>query len=69
MVDVGGGVGSTSIVLAKAFPHLRYVVQDRDAVAKEAEQLWKATMPGFVESGTVRLMGAWATSHCSPRTR
>lgn len=32
VVDVGGGVGSTTLVLAKAFPDLRFVVQDRAMV-------------------------------------
>ena len=29
VVDVGGGIGSTSMALAKAFPHLRFCIQDR----------------------------------------
>lgn len=29
IVDVGGGIGSTSMILAKAFPHLRFCIQDR----------------------------------------
>ncbi|EKM56173.1 uncharacterized protein PHACADRAFT_122410 [Phanerochaete carnosa HHB-10118-sp] len=50
VIDVGGGVGSLAMALAKAHKHLRYVVQDRHAVAKEGERLWKATVPGFVEN-------------------
>lgn len=33
VVDVGGGIGSTSMLLAHTFPHLRFVVQDRPQVA------------------------------------
>ena len=29
VVDVGGGIGSTSMTLAKAFPHLRFCIQDQ----------------------------------------
>jgi len=29
VVDVGGGIGSTSMTLAKAYPHLRFCIQDR----------------------------------------
>jgi len=29
VVDVGGGIGSTSMTLARAFPHLRFCIQDR----------------------------------------
>jgi 16S rRNA A1518/A1519 N6-dimethyltransferase RsmA/KsgA/DIM1 with predicted DNA glycosylase/AP lyase activity len=32
VVDVGGGVGSTTLQLLKAYPHLRYIVQDRPHV-------------------------------------
>ena len=57
VVDVGGGVGNLTMALAKVHEHLRYVIQDRAAVAKEGEQLWKANMPGFIESGIVQLQG------------
>ena len=33
-VDVGGGIGSTAMLLAHTFPHLRFVVQDRPQVAE-----------------------------------
>jgi hypothetical protein len=35
VVDVGGGVGTVTLLLAKSFPHLRYVVQDRPAVVPD----------------------------------
>ena len=37
VVDVGGGIGSTSLLLAHAFPHLRFLVQDRPQVATMGE--------------------------------
>jgi hypothetical protein len=36
VVDVGGGVGSSTLELFKAYPHLRYVVQDRPTVNAHA---------------------------------
>lgn len=36
VVDVGGGVGSQSLVLARAFDHLTLIVQDREPVIKDA---------------------------------
>ena len=39
IVDVGGGVGSQSLVLAKHHPHLRVVVQDREPVVRDAVEV------------------------------
>ena len=36
VVDVGAGVGSQSLVIAKHHPQLRFVVQDRKAVLRDA---------------------------------
>jgi hypothetical protein len=32
VVDVGGGIGFTSLQLKKVYPHLRYLIQDRPNV-------------------------------------
>ncbi|KAF8069262.1 S-adenosyl-L-methionine-dependent methyltransferase [Lyophyllum atratum] len=45
VVDVGGGVGATSLVLAQELPHLKLVVQDLPKVIENAEQFWKKSMP------------------------
>ncbi|KAI0278930.1 S-adenosyl-L-methionine-dependent methyltransferase [Russula aff. rugulosa BPL654] len=55
IVDVGGGVGSQSLVVAKYHPQLRFVVQDREAVVRDAVEYWKENMPNAVESGRVKL--------------
>jgi tRNA G46 methylase TrmB len=39
VVDVGGGAGSLTLLLAKAFPHLKYVVQDLPTVMPESEKV------------------------------
>jgi hypothetical protein len=39
VVDVGGGVGPVTYELYKAFPHLKYVVQDLAPVVKDAENV------------------------------
>lgn len=36
VVDVGAGVGAVSLALAKSYPSLKIVVQDRDAVTAQA---------------------------------
>ncbi|TFK84126.1 S-adenosyl-L-methionine-dependent methyltransferase [Polyporus arcularius HHB13444] len=43
VIDVGGGVGSTSVVLANAYPHLRFVVEDRKQVVDIAPSIWGST--------------------------
>ena len=47
VVDVGGGVGNVTHLLAKAFPHLCYVVQDLENVIIEAH---KVSQPHFLSS-------------------
>ncbi|KII89673.1 hypothetical protein PLICRDRAFT_560195 [Plicaturopsis crispa FD-325 SS-3] len=54
VVDVGGGVGSQSLLLAKAFPHLKLVIEDRPAVVPEGEMFWRASLPDAIPSGRVR---------------
>ncbi|KIM86573.1 hypothetical protein PILCRDRAFT_815806 [Piloderma croceum F 1598] len=54
IVDVGGGIGSTSMGLAKAFGHLRFVVQDRGVVVDMGVKTWKERVPELLTSGTAR---------------
>lgn len=39
VVDVGGGVGSQTLTLAKKFSHLNFVIQDTDATQPNAEKV------------------------------
>ena len=38
VVDVGGGIGAQSLTLSKNCPNLRFIVQDREAVMKDAKK-------------------------------
>ncbi|EIN06898.1 O-methyltransferase [Punctularia strigosozonata HHB-11173 SS5] len=51
VVDVGGGIGSSSLVIAKANPDLRIVNQDRAPVIELAKVYWSAELPGHLEAG------------------
>ncbi|KAK7038000.1 4-O-methyltransferase 1 [Favolaschia claudopus] len=55
VVDVGGSIGSVTLKLAKAFPHLRYVVQDLQKEITEGEKFWATSAPELVKSGRVKL--------------
>ncbi|KAJ7071603.1 O-methyltransferase [Mycena amicta] len=55
VVDVGGGVGSTSLILAKAIPHISLVVQDRPSVIADAKKYWSEKAPELLESNRVKL--------------
>ncbi|KZT70696.1 hypothetical protein DAEQUDRAFT_183861 [Daedalea quercina L-15889] len=57
VVDVGGGIGSTSMLLAHAFPHLRFLVQDRPQVATMGEAAWRDRCPQFLETGRAAFQG------------
>lgn len=61
VVDVGGGIGSTSMLLATAFSSedddglgLRFIIQDRPVVVEMGEKAWKAQCPQLLESGIAR---------------
>ncbi|EIW56069.1 S-adenosyl-L-methionine-dependent methyltransferase [Trametes versicolor FP-101664 SS1] len=51
VVDVGGGIGSTSMLLAHTFPHLRFVVQDRPQVADHGVTAWRERCPEMLDTG------------------
>ncbi|KAI0084943.1 hypothetical protein BDY19DRAFT_466740 [Irpex rosettiformis] len=51
VVDVGGGIGSASMLLANAFPHLRFVIQDRPPVVEMGSAAWRARYPEILDSG------------------
>lgn len=38
IVDVGGGIGSSSLIIAQANPNINIVVQDRAVVVESAQQ-------------------------------
>ncbi|KAF7368821.1 O-methyltransferase [Mycena venus] len=63
VVDVGGGIGSTTMLLASAFAEedsdacsggLRFVIQDRPVVVEMGEKAWRAKCPELLDSGSVR---------------
>ncbi|KAJ7694898.1 S-adenosyl-L-methionine-dependent methyltransferase, partial [Mycena rosella] len=61
VVDVGGGIGSTSMLLASAYAEptggggLRFVIQDRSVVVEMGEKAWRSKCPELLDSGAVKI--------------
>ncbi|EIW63673.1 O-methyltransferase [Trametes versicolor FP-101664 SS1] len=53
VVDIGGGIGSVSVVLAQAYPHLKFVVEDRAPVVAIAREAWGNKHAELFDSGRV----------------
>lgn len=45
VVDVGGGVGSQPLALAKAFSQLKFVVQDQESTVADGKKVRIASIP------------------------
>jgi O-methyltransferase domain len=72
-VDVAGNIGTVTFTLARAFPHLKYVVQDLGKVIPDARKVgnflciitethttpkfWEAHYPEAITDGRVTLQG------------
>ncbi|GAA6061649.1 hypothetical protein JCM10212_002526 [Sporobolomyces blumeae] len=51
VVDVGGGVGHLTLILAEAIPSLKFVVQDRrEVIEKDAPHFWETSTTPDVRS-------------------
>lgn len=55
LVDVGGGVGHVPLSLARSYPNLRIVLQDRAEVIAQAVTFWQKHFPQAVKSKRVVL--------------
>ncbi|KDQ14194.1 hypothetical protein BOTBODRAFT_174982 [Botryobasidium botryosum FD-172 SS1] len=52
-VDIGGGVGTQSMLIRNEHPHLKMIVQDTASLEKQAKQFWASVDPGAIPSGRV----------------
>ncbi|KAF8954812.1 O-methyltransferase [Flammula alnicola] len=56
IVDVGGGLGAPSMILARAHPELQIVIQDRQNVVDQGTEHWKMNYPEALNTGHVSFM-------------
>ncbi|KAJ7264044.1 O-methyltransferase [Mycena haematopus] len=53
IVDVGGGLGASSLSIVKKYPTLKVVNEDRPQVMEQSKTHWKEFFPEHVEAGMV----------------
>ncbi|KAJ7246822.1 O-methyltransferase [Mycena haematopus] len=53
IVDVGGGLGATSLSIVKKYPTLKVVNQDRPPVMEQSKAHWQEFYPEHIEAGLV----------------
>ncbi|KAF7342833.1 S-adenosyl-L-methionine-dependent methyltransferase [Mycena sanguinolenta] len=53
IVDVGGGLGATSLSIVKEYPTFKVVNQDRAPVIKQSKAHWQEFFPEYIEAGMV----------------
>ncbi|KAG6900056.1 hypothetical protein C0993_003542 [Termitomyces sp. T159_Od127] len=51
VVDVGGGIGTSSLAVARKNDHLEFVVQDLPAVCAAATAYWRKEFPEILDTG------------------
>ncbi|KAI1140497.1 putative O-methyltransferase [Hypoxylon sp. FL0543] len=56
VVDVGGGVGSFDLQLARLYPELRFIVQDQAVATEQGFSMWQQEYPEALESGRVKFV-------------
>ncbi|KAI0833157.1 putative O-methyltransferase [Hypoxylon sp. FL0890] len=56
VVDVGGGVGSFDLQLARLYPELRFIVQDQAVPIEQGFSMWQREFPEALESGRVKFV-------------
>ncbi|KAK0458974.1 O-methyltransferase-domain-containing protein [Desarmillaria tabescens] len=57
VVDVGGGIGVSSITLVKAHPHIRCIIQDRPPVIAQGKKHCEQVLPHALASGRIQYIG------------
>ncbi|KAJ6548615.1 O-methyltransferase [Mycena capillaripes] len=53
IVDVGGGIGHSSLTIAKRYPHLRIINEDLGPALEISKRYWKENFPAHVDTQMV----------------
>ncbi|KAJ7195337.1 O-methyltransferase [Mycena pura] len=62
VVDVGGGIGTTSMAIARNYPAFKVIVQDLPPTIEDAKAHWNQHFPEHVQSKMVELQGQFFSS-------
>lgn len=54
VVDVGGGTGMPAMYVARAHPHVKIVIQEREQVCEHGIAYWNEVFPEAIKSGRVQ---------------
>ncbi|KAF8891394.1 S-adenosyl-L-methionine-dependent methyltransferase [Infundibulicybe gibba] len=57
MVDIGGGIGSQAMLIAKTFPDVQIIVQDRPPIIEDGLKNFNNQLPDALKSGQVSFQG------------
>ncbi|KAH9475963.1 4-O-methyltransferase 1 [Psilocybe cubensis] len=55
IVDVGGGIGTAMLPLARRYPNFDIVIQDLPIVIEEGTKFWSQNLPDAVANGNIKL--------------
>ncbi|KAG6915443.1 hypothetical protein DXG01_011473 [Tephrocybe rancida] len=56
VVDVGGGIGTSSVAIARKNEHLKFVVQDLPGICAEGTDYWSKQYPEIIDTGRLAFM-------------
>ncbi|KAI1764122.1 putative O-methyltransferase [Hypoxylon sp. FL1150] len=56
IVDVGGGVGSFDLQLARLYPDLRFIVQDQETATRQGVSIWEKEYPEALQAGRIQFI-------------
>ncbi|KAG6894493.1 hypothetical protein C0992_005905 [Termitomyces sp. T32_za158] len=67
VVDVGGGIGTSSLAVVKKNDHLKFVVQDLPMICAEATAYWSKEYPELINTGKLSFARRYSHDFFTPQ--